>query len=379
MKLFDSDIIREDRLTFYSESVYHHLNIGDRIEEKEVRAKLEHWFSNYPISEQDEFVKRFKTNHNIQLHSAFFELVMHEVLLRLGYKVTIHPKLDDKTSRPDFLVQSKSGEEFYLEVVTFTGMTKEEEAQENIINKVSDTINKIKTYNYYIKFRIIKFPTRSIPGKAIKNFLEVKLGQLDPDICNQITNTFGEDARPVWSFSNNDYEIEFSPIPKNIEFRNEQTPRPLGMRSGKVKWLNYKGDLNKELKKKSKYGNLKKPYILAFNYLSSFSPYRRIIDVLYGTINYDTCTNNENPRLDDGIWSKNIASAYRNISGLLFINQLYPWATHFQNFEMYLNPWAKMPYNGKLFYFPYMECKDGRISEHDGSKLSELLKIENPA
>lgn len=379
MELFDSNIFRENRLAFYSEPVYNHLNISDRIEEKEIREKLERWFAKYPVSEQNEFTKRFKTSRNTQLHSAFFELLIHEVLLRLGYKVIIHPVLENNTSRPDFLVQSQTGEEFYLEVVTFTGMTKEEEAQKKIIDQISDTINKLKTYNYYIKFRVIKYPTLPLPGKRIKGFLESRLKQLSPDFCNYITNTFGEGARPKWSFSNDDYELEFLPIPKAKEFWDELTEKPIGIRSGEVRWMNYKGDLNKEFKKKSKYGALGKPYILAFNYLAWFSPYRHIIDVLYGSINYDTYTNNENPRLDDGIWSRNISSAYRNISGLLFINQLYPWATHFQNFEMYLNPWAKMPYNGKLFYFPFMECKDGRISEHEGSKLSELLEIENPA
>jgi hypothetical protein len=374
MKLFDTDIVRKVRYADYSEPTYKYLNTSDREGLSAIRAMLEEWFSKYPDSERDEFIERFRNNKDSQFYSAFFELLVHELLLRLGYEVDIHPKLKNNPSRPDFLVQSQTGEEFYVEVATFTGMTTEEEAQEKNMNRIIDTINEIKTYNFFIKLNIIKYPKHSISAIKIKESLERELEGLNPDICAAMINTYGFDALPKWRFFDEDFEFEFTPIPKDKQFRTELTSKPIGSISGKVEWMNYKGELKKTLKKKSKYGNLGKPYILALNYLSSFSPYHRIIDTLYGTLNYDTYSNQETPRNNDGVWSSNIISAYRNISGLLFINELYPWATHFQDFKLYLNPWAKIPYNGKLFYFPYMECNNGRIAEHEGSKLSELLE-----
>ena len=113
LTLFDEKIERISRLAKYSESHYKYLNISDRPEFRVIRTELEHWFSNYPDKEKNEFIRRFQSNNNDQFLSAFFELYIHEILLKLNYKIKIHPDISSSGNHPDFLVKSKRREEFY--------------------------------------------------------------------------------------------------------------------------------------------------------------------------------------------------------------------------------------------------------------------------
>ncbi|BCB78382.1 hypothetical protein GCM10022251_30340 [Phytohabitans flavus] len=49
-----------------------------------------------------------------QVRGAFFELYLHERLLRIGYTVTCHPVLEGTSRRPDFLAE-RDGRSIYIE------------------------------------------------------------------------------------------------------------------------------------------------------------------------------------------------------------------------------------------------------------------------
>jgi hypothetical protein len=80
----------------------------------EVRDLLEDWFSRLCPDAQADVMGRLRSKDDRQFNGAFFELYLHECLLRMGYSVKCHPKLESTNRRPDFLAE-KDGRSIYFE------------------------------------------------------------------------------------------------------------------------------------------------------------------------------------------------------------------------------------------------------------------------
>lgn len=89
MNLFD-DIERTDlgRAT-YSETGFRYLNRSARSDVRRVRELLESWFARYPNEHQSDLARRFRAAGRRGLEPPFFELFLHELLLRLGFRPTV--------------------------------------------------------------------------------------------------------------------------------------------------------------------------------------------------------------------------------------------------------------------------------------------------
>ncbi|GLI03811.1 hypothetical protein Pa4123_90910 [Phytohabitans aurantiacus] len=80
----------------------------------QVRDLIEDWFARLCPDAQADVQGRLRSTDNRQSKGAFFELYLHECLLRMGYSVTCHPELDGTSRRPDFLAE-KDGRRIYVE------------------------------------------------------------------------------------------------------------------------------------------------------------------------------------------------------------------------------------------------------------------------
>src|SRR5437016_4610962 len=102
MILFD-DFVREYLgPARHAEPFYTFLNRSARPATAAVRQLLESWFANYPHEEQPDLRGRFRSTNNRKHKAAFFELFLHELLLRLRCQIEIHPLLVNTSKRPDF-------------------------------------------------------------------------------------------------------------------------------------------------------------------------------------------------------------------------------------------------------------------------------------
>src|SRR4051812_46909014 len=111
MDLFDN-IERQDKgPARHLEDSFSYYNRSARVGIAKIRAQLQEWFERYPRSDEAELAARFRAD----FQPAFFELFLHELSLRLGLEVTVHPDVGDGMStRPDFLL-SEPGGTTYLE------------------------------------------------------------------------------------------------------------------------------------------------------------------------------------------------------------------------------------------------------------------------
>jgi len=70
-----------------------------------IRNLLNKWFDHYPQEDQ----LSLKTDFKNDFQAAFFELFIHELFKKQGFKLKPHPKVEGTTKKPDFLVTSESG------------------------------------------------------------------------------------------------------------------------------------------------------------------------------------------------------------------------------------------------------------------------------
>lgn len=94
----------------------------------EVRALLERWFARFPAEHADALRDSFRSPLAGKHYAAWWELYLHELFTRLGYRIEIHPELPDSARRPDFGLR-RGDEQLYVEAaVVFSGIRDEESA-----------------------------------------------------------------------------------------------------------------------------------------------------------------------------------------------------------------------------------------------------------
>jgi hypothetical protein len=76
----------------YEQPDFIYLNKSARPGVEAIRAAFENWFLRYPNEDRAELRARLRSEDNYQHRSAFFELFLHEMLLRLGCNVQVHPR-----------------------------------------------------------------------------------------------------------------------------------------------------------------------------------------------------------------------------------------------------------------------------------------------
>ncbi len=157
--LFDvGDRTRHDPAR-YSEAHFVFLNRSAWPEASRVRDQLERWFGRYPTTadnparERRDLRGRFRSPTDVVHTSAFFELLLHELLVGLGCGVVVHPSVPGSARRPDFRVTPPAGNPFYLEAVLATGESETAAAARARLNSVYDVLNALECPNFFISVR----------------------------------------------------------------------------------------------------------------------------------------------------------------------------------------------------------------------------------
>ena len=141
MELFDPIERTDTGRATYSEAGFAYLNRSARTDVAQVRELLDAWFARYSSEHQPELASRFRAAGRRGLEPPFFELFLHELLLRLGFRPTVHPQLASTERRPDFLVESDGATSFLLEAAVVSDEPREETAARRLEDGIYDSLN----------------------------------------------------------------------------------------------------------------------------------------------------------------------------------------------------------------------------------------------
>lgn len=360
----------------HNHNTYDYYDSSAREDISIIRNKLNDWFSHYPDKEKQELKSRFKKTFS----SAFYELFLFELFRLQGFKITIHPRLSNSDKCPDFLI-SKNSTEIYIEAKEIRDKTSEEEAKENRINQIYDSLEKIKTKDFFLDIKELNLKSEKQP--AIKKYIksiEHQLNKFDPDDITQLIEENGFDESPLIQIDDEDVSIKLSIVPKDSSERGTYN-NPIGIYSITDSWEGPEDAIRKSFSKKAKrYGRLDKPYLICLNTSSNFVVDSEINNTIWGTPALESAIGHQGSvdklvRLYNGIFSDKNSQTFKNVSGVLITNAMTfniaickYWLAKHQNADNILD------FNN--FDMSYQFAKDNKIWIKKGKSISDILNIK---
>jgi hypothetical protein len=107
----------DSRPPYPKESAFAYLSRCARAEADAVRSAIDQWISGYPPEEAESLAARLRSKQDDQHLAAFFEVLLHRLLVKLGHRIlAIEPKLAHTWKSPDFQLEG-----FYLEGISVQG------------------------------------------------------------------------------------------------------------------------------------------------------------------------------------------------------------------------------------------------------------------
>lgn len=161
MELFDG---KERRNLSYAKNKHNSYQFYDRSARNEfahIRDRLNNWFSRYPLNHRGQLRSDFK----VQFDSAYFELFIHELFLKQGFRMEPHVSVASSAKTPDFL-GIKDGIELYIEAKVASDLSVKEVALSDRRNIILDAINEIPCRDFWLSIYRIEFKTAENPKSA---------------------------------------------------------------------------------------------------------------------------------------------------------------------------------------------------------------------
>lgn len=359
------------------ESNFDYLNTSARPEAQQVRTAIAEWLKHFPEAHRNEVVNRIRGN-DTQFSSATFELFLHEVCLRLGWRVEIHPALPNgKETHPDFRVETPSGS-FYLEATCASRFSDDQRAAERCKNEVLCTIGDFDSPDFFLRITLSGNPRSSINKRKLKHELRQWIDSLDPDdIERRYRNREEITPKP---FSGNGWLIHVRPTPRKNRGCNASQWTIESVSEG-IRKVDVRRSLRKAAEKKArKYGDLDLPLVVAVNLEENVIPDVGVClerDALFGTtqvISTNTGEQMDNRELD-GVWRGPPSSQNTRLSAVWVFRAFDMWHWAAGSSLLYLNPWAARPAPESLNTFPRAFVVDDRLREEDGTTFQEIFGV----
>ncbi len=344
MRVFD-DFERTDmKPSLNKGNTYSFLNRSGWEECKNVRDRIEDWFSQIPNEHKSELLCRMKDRRD-KFEEVYFEMFIYQLLISLNYIVTIHPDNNFNGNHPDFLAELPSGEKLYVE----TTVIHDKDPEDNFVDFLQDELNKCNIYNFGLAINDYELYDRQ---KVSFAKLRKEIEKWAFSINSEDINVEDNDNWPIREFENEGMLLEIELIPLEKEKKLE---RPCVIGPGKTRWGGSEEALRTKLKSKAaKYGEFTEPYIIAVNNLSPFEHDSDVINVLY-----------------NGFWQ---AEKNTRVSAILHCIA-FPWHLENTKVALFHNYYAKNQYKGPLDSLGYFELRNNKPVYIPGMRAIDILKL----
>ena len=330
MLLFD-----DFKRTYYGpadpgEPFYKFLNRFDDPRAEQARALCNQWFLDYKYDAPEDALARFCGNfcgkNNRNHYAAWFELLTHQILVRIGFDVTVEPNLElsGRELAPDFAVVWNDSRIFVEATVVapnkdpFALSNNERDAQEKftqleLANFTASIARVSGTLNRYLKKRDIEREFGRIFAKH------------KPDEVQATVDQYGYVALPIEQISFGDWKLLVELWPLRQDKRAPRKARVAGWPQTKMHDSSVPHAKQKIKKKLKKYRQALSQLILAVNVhnLGGFDPDIDAHDVLFGK---------------DGIWDTNRGSGRLGPLAVLFVSDTNSYAVPNTPARLYVNP-----------------------------------------
>ncbi len=318
-----------------TETSFQFLDRVDQVYWSRVRGLLEDWICRYPAGrDRRDLIQRLRGTEDDAHYAAFWELYLHESLLRDGWTVTPHPALSGTSGQPDYLAVRRA-DTLLVEATTICRDTRMV-AEHKRMQQVLAAVDAIPAQDFYLSVEYERIGLNSLSAKKLRGELEQWLSTLDAAAIRAALRATPEIGRwntlpqiacepgPGW-------RLVFTAWPVDEGRLRRPGTRTVGMEGpGEAVMVDDVGPLQRCLKGKvGKYGTMPQPFVIAVLDLSEYLPDDdACARALYGTLTgwFDVETHREHSpfRAHDGFWSSGRASA-ASVSAVLTTCELRPW------------------------------------------------------
>ncbi len=368
-RLFD-DYKRSDAdVSRYDETDFEFWNRSAWQVAHDTRQRLEDWFSRYPVESASklcsDFRKPKKTN---ALHGAYFELFLHELLLRLGCEVTVNPtiKAGNRTLTPDFLVEYE-GRKCYIEA---TQIDYRDDSNKNE-DKFMQDLNEFSVLGLYAHLS---------PEGELNQTLSKRQVERVISFARSLTPVDFEKSHGIYGYGPSikvkspdrkwKCTINFGPW----QLSSGEKPDRWVIGRGRSYMVDTEGIadkcIDKIIEKTKRYRHeVDAPLVVAlWDYRGLFGGFNREYDnrILFG-----------HGQTNGGVWLNNKRSRYPELAGVWMFRGLVIQSTDYFTAYLYHNPYKDSPLPEALKSLGYARYDDEGIYRWiDGRRLGELLMTE---
>jgi hypothetical protein len=340
MLLFDDIQRTNDNRAEPEESLYTFVNRAAGEEWQQVRDILSEWLAAYPVDDQRTLVSRFRRTDRRGFLGAFWELYLHELFRRLGFRIELHPEIVASTHRPDFRLQRDSAE-IYVEAVTVFEPQAHSDDDARLAPLV-EAVRSLSSPRFRVSVDARQIASTPLALTRLLRELESWLATLDTD----------SDTRPAreraFRWQEDGWMLFFQPIPRDAGTTGECD---LTTGSARAKRADKYRSIRQQVTGKSRlYGQqFDAPFLIA---LTSYRPGHgpdAALRALFGPAVTDPemmrtgVIRRSRSRSSDGVWLTNKGVRHEDISAVLTTFDVMPWSITRSRSWLIANPWARHP------------------------------------
>lgn len=362
------------------ESDFAFLDRSARPEIASIRGFVERLLEAYPQDEVVEMVARIQSGDNVAFRSAGFELIIHEFLMRLGYKLQPHPELKNGSEKkPDFHVVAPDGSEFYLEAVLAHEQRGENKAAQAMMKTVLDILDSEPHKNFCIAITSAGEPTTQPGSRKLQREVLRWLDTLNPEEVLKTGNHL--ETNPKTEIKHEDWAMTITALALNPD-RKAAPKRLIFSHGAQGGFVDSASPIRTNLKDKGRrYGKLELPLVVALNF-SAFN--LDVIDemqALYGDEQFTFSTTDLNTapkfgRATNGLWRGPDGPQGTRVSGAWLFNNLTFYTAAHRKHTLYFHPYPIHALPEILKEFPHaIMTEDFKVKWEDGISLREVLNL----
>jgi hypothetical protein len=352
MTLFESHTRTDLDAAFHAETTFAYLNRSARPEIVALRDLWEEWFCRYPQNSTDDVERtraalrsRFRSRRDRQQREAFWELYLHESLVRAQCHVTV------RTDTPDFDVRAPDGFVFHLEA-TVRGASDSETADDARIAVLRDGLDRTRAPDWRLDVGARTETERPAPTAIFRREIEAWLSSLDVASVLADCEAHGPEAfarLPCRTFERDGWSLDVRALPRQGPLR-EGRPNAVGVwGTGEViRVRNAERLVDSLTTKATAVRGLSAPVVVAVLLDREFGRVEHIEDALYGTetteIAFDpnrlAIAGVREVRADDGVWTRSNVHG-RRVDAVLGGIRLHPFSVSRSVPVLWTNPWLR--------------------------------------
>jgi hypothetical protein len=307
------------------------------------RETLEDWFSHYPEAEQGELRSGLRSRLPGRHFGAWWELYLHELFLRLGYEIEVHPILAWTKRRPDFRITRVGGTALVEAAALFSGISSKGGPTGAAPGWMSAAVEAVESPDFFINYNeVLAEGAEQLKRKEVAEPLKEWIDGLDAEAVRAEIER-GEEP-PEYVLRRRGWEVGFYAWPLRPERRGRPDHRVVGAGPAMGGPVDDVDQLESKLKAKAgRYGRPEEPFVIAVLCLSSFMERLDIEQALFGreAVVIGGAAAGRLVRQPNGFWFRGEAAINRRVSAVLTSVCVQPWSVTKVAPELWLNPWAE--------------------------------------